>query len=149
MRMKKYFFLCLAVVGIVLFASCQSQKVAVASFSDLDGEWNVIELNGKKLDPAATHPFLVIDVARQHLSGNAGCNRMNGQIQYNDAQKNIVKFPQIATTRMACPDMTGEQEFLQALDKVVRFQAEGSGKPIQVVAFYGTDNSKLMVIEKK
>lgn len=147
--MKKYLFLCLAVVGIAVFASCKSQKAVVASFSDLDGEWSVVELNGKKLAPADSKQLIVIDVARKHLSGNAGCNRMNGNIEYTDAQKNIIKFPQVATTRMACPDMKGEQEFLEALNKVVRFQAEGETKPVNTIALYGTDNGKLMVIQKK
>ena len=147
--MKKYLFLCLAVVGIAVFASCKSQKAVVASFSELDGEWSVVELNGKKLDPADSKQLIVIDVARKHLSGNAGCNRMNGNIEYTDAQKNIIKFPQVATTRMACPDMKGEQEFLEALNKVVRFQAEGETKPVNIIALYGTDNGKLMVIQKK
>lgn len=147
--MKKYLFLCLAVVGIAVFASCKSQKAVVASFSDLDGEWSVVELNGKKLDPADSKQLIVIDVARKHLSGNAGCNRMNGNIEYTDAQKNIIKFSQVATTRMACPDMQAEQEFLEALNKVVRFQAEGNVKPVNTIALYGTDNGKLMVIQKK
>ena len=147
--MKKYLFLCLAVVGIAVFASCKSQKAVVASFSDLDGEWSVVELNGKKLDPADSKQLIVIDVAGKHLSGNAGCNRMNGNIEYTDAQKNIIKFPQVATTRMACPDMQAEQEFLEALNKVVRFQAEGNVKPVNTIALYGTDNGKLMVIQKK
>lgn len=147
--MKKYLFLCLAVVGIAVFASCKSQKAVVASFSDLDGEWSVVELNGKKLDSADSKQLIVIDVARKHLSGNAGCNRMNGNIEYTDAQKNIIKFPQVATTRMACPNLAAEQEFLEALNKVVRFQAEGNVKPVNTIALYGTDNGKLMVIQKK
>lgn len=147
--MKKYLFLCLAVVGIAVFASCKSQKAVVATYSDLDGEWTVAELNGKKLASAESKQLIVIDVARNHLSGNAGCNRMNGSIDYLPQRKNIIKFPQIATTRMACPELQGEQEFLEALNKVVRFEAEGNVKPVDTIAFFGTDNSKLMVIEKK
>lgn len=147
--MKKYLYLCLAIVGIVVFASCKSQKAVVASYANLDGEWGVVELNGKKLDPAASKQLIVIDVARNHLSGNAGCNRMNGSIDYSEARKNIIKFPQVATTRMACPELQSEQEFLEALNKVVRFEAEGDGTPVRLVALYGTDNGKLMVIEKK
>ena len=64
-------------------------------------------------------------------------------------RKNIIKFPQVATTSMACPDMSGERELLQALDKVVRFDAVGEVKPVNKIAIYGTDNTKLMVIEKK
>jgi heat shock protein HslJ len=104
---KGLFYICLLLVGVGLFAGCKSKKAVVASFSDLDGEWGVVEMNGKTLNPEETHQVLVFDVARQGLSGNAGCNRLMGKIEYNDAYKNIIKFPQVATTRMACPDMSG------------------------------------------
>lgn len=147
--MNKYLFLCLATLCVGLLASCRTQKTVVATFSDLNGEWNVIEMNGKKLNPADTKQFIVLDMDRRSLSGFAGCNRMMGKVEYTDAQKNIVKFPNIATTRMACPDMSGEKEMLNTLEKVVRFEAVGPTKPVTTIAFYGTDNSKLMVVEKR
>ena len=110
---------------------------------------SIAELNGKVWNPAETNQVIEFDVARHSLSGRAGCNRMMGQIEYSDSRKNIIKFPQVATTRMACPDMSGERELLQALDKVVRFDAVGEVKPVNKIALYGTDNTKLMVIEKK
>ena len=139
--MKKYIYLCLAALSIGIFASCKAKKGVEATFSDLDGSWNIVELNGKALNPAGTNQVIEFDVARHSLSGKAGCNRMMGQIEYSDSHKN--------TTRMACPDMSGERELLQALDKVVRFEAEGDAKPVNKIALYGTDNTKLMVIEKK
>lgn len=147
--MRKFLYVCLAMVSIGVFSGCKSKSMAVATFSDLNGEWGVVEMNGKKLNPADTHQVLIFDVARQHLSGNAGCNRLMGGIEYNDTQKNIIKFPQVATTRMACQDMAAEQELLEALNKVVRFAAEGSAKPVTEIALFGTDNSKLFVLEKQ
>ena len=147
--MKKYMYLCLAALSIGIFASCKAKKGVEATFSDLDGSWNIVELNGKVLNPAETNQVIEFDVARHSLSGRAGCNRMMGQIEYSDSRKNIIKFPQVATTRMACPDMSGERELLQAFDKVVRFDAVGEVKPVNKIALYGTDNTKLMVIEKK
>ena len=82
---KGLFYICLLLVGVGLFAGCKSKKAVVASFSDLDGEWGVVEMNGKTLNPEETHQVLVFDVARQGLSGNAGCNRLMGKIEYNDA----------------------------------------------------------------
>ena len=136
-------------VGVGLFAGCKSKKAVVASFSDLDGEWGVVEMNGKTLNPEETHQVLVFDVARQGLSGNAGCNRLMEKIEYNDAYKNIIKFPQVATTRMACPDMSGERELLEALNKVVRFEAQGEAAPVTEIALFGTNNDKLLVIKKQ
>lgn len=149
MMMKNIVFLFLAVLGFGLFSACKSQKAVVASFSDLDGEWGVTELNGKPLNPSETHQVVTFDTLRKHLSGNAGCNRMTGAIEYNAVQKNIIKFPQIATTRMACMDMAGEQELLDALHKVVRFEAVGESAPVQAIALYGTDNRKLVEIKKQ
>lgn len=147
--MKNFLYVCLAIVCVGAWVSCKSQKFVVATFSDLNGEWNVVELNGKKVNPAETHQFLVLDTDRKSLSGNAGCNRMMGKIEYSESQKNIIKFPNIATTRMACPDMSGEQTLLEALGKVVRFQAVGDTKPVSTIALYGTDNTLLMTIQKK
>ena len=130
---KGLFYICLLLVGVGLFAGCKSKKAVVASFSDLDGEWGVVEMNGKTLNPEETHQVLVFDVARQ----------------YNDAYKNIIKFPQVATTRMACPDMSGERELLEALNKVVRFEAQGEAAPVSEIALFGTNNDKLLVIKKQ
>ena len=131
---KGLFYICLLLVGVGLFAGCKSKKAVVASFSDLDGEWGVVEMNGKTLNPEETHQVLVFDV---------------GKIEYNDAYKNIIKFPQVATTRMACPDMSGERELLEALNKVVRFEAQGEAAPVTEIALFGTNNDKLLVIKKQ
>ena len=66
---KGLFYICLLLVGVGLFAGCKSKKAMVASFSDLDGEWGVVEMNGKTLNSEETHQVLVFDVARQGLSG--------------------------------------------------------------------------------
>lgn len=149
MNKRSFLYLCVVLIGISLFTGCKSKKAAVASFSDLDGEWGVIEMNGKTLNPEDTHQVMVFDIARQSLSGSAGCNRLMGKIEYNDTYKNIVKFPQVATTRMACPDMSGEMELLEVLNKIVRFEAQGEAKPITEIAFYGTNNDKVLVLRKQ
>lgn len=82
--MNKHLFLSLAIAGITVLSSCKSPKAVVASYSDLNGEWSVVELNGKKQDPAESKQLIVFDVARNHLSGNAGCNRMNGSMEYSE-----------------------------------------------------------------
>ena len=71
-----------------------------------------------------------------------------GKIEYNDAYKNIIKFPQVATTRMACPDMSGERELLEALNKVVRFEAQGEAAPVTEIALFGTNNDKVVGDQK-
>lgn len=147
--MKVCLYFCLAVLAAGCLFSCKTSQSASVSFSDLDGDWQVVQLNGKTVNPVQAKQVVGIEAATKRLSGNAGCNRMMGQIEYSDAYKNIIKFPHIATTRMACPDMSGERELLDALSKVVRFEAVGKKKPVDEIAFYGVDNTKLMVLKKK
>lgn len=147
--MKHFFYIVLPIVlTSVLVTGCKTQKT-VAAFSDLNGEWTIKEMNGRALDPEKTSQFMLLDMERQTLSGSAGCNRMSGKIDYSPDRKNIVKFPGIATTRMACQDMLLESEFLKVLGEVVRFEAVTDKKPVDTIAFYGIDNTKLLVIERK
>ena len=59
-------YLCLAALSIGIFASCKAKKGVEATFSDLDGSWNIVELNGKVLNPAETNQVIEFDVARLH-----------------------------------------------------------------------------------
>lgn len=145
---KGLFYICLFLIGVSLLADRKPKKAMVAPFLDLDGEWGIVEINGKTLNPEKTHQVLVFDVARQGLSGSAGCNRLMGKTEYDDVYRNIIKFPQIATTRMACPGMGGECKLLEVFNKVVRPEARGEVVPIMEIALFGTSNDKLLVIKK-
>ena len=147
--MKKVLLSICMVSAVFAMSSCGSTKEA-ASLSSLNGEWNIIEVNGSAIVPAENQelPFIGFDTATGKVYGNSGCNRMMGSIDLN-SKPGTIDMSRLGSTRMACPDMSGERELLQALDKVVRFDAEGEVKPVNKIALYGTDNTKLMVIEKK
>ena len=81
--MKKYMYLCLAALSIGIFASCKAKKGVEATFSDLDGSWNIVELNGKVLNPAETNQVIEFDVARHSL-----------WMQSDDGADRIQRFPQ-------------------------------------------------------
>ena len=135
--------------ALIALSSCRSSKDA-ATLSSINGEWNIIEINGAAVVPAPNQefPFIGFDTNTGKVFGNSGCNRMMGSFDVN-AKPGTIDLGAMASTRMACPDMSGERELLQALDKVVRFDAVGEVKPVNKIALYGTDNTKLMVIEKK
>ena len=40
-------------------------------------------------------------------------------------------------------------ELLEALNKVVRFEAQGEAAPVTEIALFGTNNDKLLVIKKQ
>lgn len=83
----------------------------------LNGAWRVSVLDGKNI-PADAEMQMVIDLPELKVHGNTGCNILNGSIFVDPAKQNSLQFSNLATTRMACPDMEREQKFLVALEQV-------------------------------
>ncbi|MGH9935001.1 MAG: META domain-containing protein, partial [Blastocatellia bacterium] len=88
--------------------------------------WKLVELNGKPLAASSRRrePHLRLNSEGKVLQGSGGCNTMRGGYQLNGAR---LKFTQIATTRMACPDpyMSQESAFLKALEATDSFKLSG------------------------
>lgn len=67
-------------------------------------------------------PSLEINASDKVFFGTTGCNRMRGQLF---GEKELLRFTQIATTKMLCrPDGGMEQEFLQALESSTGYAIE-------------------------
>ena len=82
--MKKVFVsICVAGAALAM-SSCRSVEKAVP-VSSINGEWNIIEVNGSKVAPgeSRTLPFIAFDTATGRVSGNSGCNRMMGTFDVN------------------------------------------------------------------
>ena len=124
MQLNKLTLIGLLVAGGLGFSCKSGQKATAMPFSALDGTWNVVELNGKTVSPELSKQQLILDLPQQTLSGNAGCNRMRGQIEYNEERPSIIKFSEVVTTRMACPALENELALLNAFGEVVRYNAE-------------------------
>ncbi len=74
---------------------------------EMDGETvSKEEFNGKEA------PNMEIDVNTNRFSGFSGCNRMTGGLFF---EKDVLRFTQVAGTKMACPGMDKESEFLKNL----------------------------------
>jgi len=88
----------------------------------LNGPWQVVAINGKEIDVADAR--LVFDVAANTVTGNAGCNRLNGELTRNPRLSSSVQFSNLATTRMTCPDIETESALLIALEEVTHARQE-------------------------
>ncbi|WP_455666584.1 META domain-containing protein [Phocaeicola sp.] len=143
--MKKLVVKLMAVFAGALMVSCGSGK-NMLSVSALDGEWNITEVDGQKVSTDRM-PFIGFDVAQKRIYGNSGCNRMMGSFEADSLKPGALKFGQIGSTRMMCPDMKTEQMVLGALDKVTSFQTV-SDQP-EVIALCNQDGKPLMTLEKK
>lgn len=83
----------------------------------MNGAWQVTKLDGVQL-PEGNELEMVIDIPDLKVHGNAGCNVFNGALFIDQAKQNSLQFRDLATTRMTCPDIAVEKQFLIALEKV-------------------------------
>jgi heat shock protein HslJ len=86
--------------------------------------WVLEKLNGKTVsttDFIKEVPNLEINSSSNNFLGFAGCNRMNGTIFF---ERELLRFTNIITTRMACPGNNKESEFLKALQSATSYKVE-------------------------
>ena len=82
----------------------------------IEGAWQVTKVKGQNTKEMPIR--MVIDLADSKVHGNAGCNVMNGELSLNMAVEGGISFSNIVTTRMACPDLESEYQYLNALAEV-------------------------------
>ncbi len=87
--------------------------------------WELVELSGRALDTAAGRAgaYLELDAAQSRVSGNASCNRFSGSYELH-AGGRLRLGPELATTRMACPELEREAAFLEALAQVEHYAVD-------------------------
>lgn len=143
--MKKMFVsLCMA-SALIGLSSCGSTK-SVATLSSIGGEWNIIEINGTAVVPAPNQnfPFIGFDTENGRVYGNSGCNRVMGSFDVN-AKPGTINLGTMGGTRMACPDMTVEQNVLSALTQVKKYKKLGK----ENMALCNSSNRPILVLQKK
>ena len=114
----------LAAAAIAL-SSCSATKTIGP---DLNGEWDIVEVNGAAIDTTKTEfrPTLGFEIAKDNVYGCAGCNSIYGIARVNTA-KQTINFKEIGTTLMLCANMEYEQQILKALESVKGYKAAGEG----------------------
>lgn len=84
--------------------------------------WVLEKLNGRKverLDFAKELPLIEIYAEPNTFMGFAGCNQMNGRLFY---EKDLLRFTDIITTRMACEPGNKEGEFLKTIQNATTYE---------------------------
>lgn len=105
------------------------KRFEVVPLSSLKGDWRVVSLYGAALpEGMETVPALNFDVTANRVTGNSGCNRLSGAINHDGADENSISFGNVASTRMACPDMDTENQVLSALNSVRSYGLLDNGR---------------------
>ena len=109
----------------------------------LDGEWLIVKINGSQVPGNLNSvPMLTFDAEKQRVSGNGGCNTINGSYKANG--KNI-DFSQMISTMMACDDMATEGALLDALSSAAKFGTIPNGN----VGLFDDNNNLLLELSRK
>lgn len=117
--MKQSFLPTLIALSLIFTTGCNSSKSISSNNKTSDDmlyykQWKLLELNGTEVTTGKAS--LVFQPGKLiKVSGNAGCNIINGNIQLK--KNGFIKFSPLATTLMACEPGIRETEFLDALDK--------------------------------
>ena len=102
-------------------------QYTLAKVSDIvEKYWKLIELNGQEVKASenqAREPHFILKLDNSRITGSGGCNLFNGT--YMIESGNRIKFSQVISTMMACPDMGIETQFLRALNGVDNYTING------------------------
>jgi len=99
---------------------------SIENTSLIKNKWRLVELNGKPVvnnNDDKKEMFIQLNNDSRY-SAFAGCNNMIGGFVLGD-EKSLIKFTKGASTLMACPDMTIEQEFAEMIEKVDNYSLNG------------------------
>lgn len=124
----------------------QNMILRKSDISFVNGAWAVTRIGDKVIDESKGIE-VVIDIPEKKIHGNAGCNVVNGEIVINPDVQHAIQFVNLATTRMTCPDIALEQEFLKALGEVTTVNQDHSVNNIVMKNASGTTLLELKRIE--
>lgn len=81
----------------------------------LSGQWEVVKIDGEKVDNPEVNLF--IDIPELKVHGSTGCNFFNGVILIDPLYSNSISFSQMGVTMRMCPNQDLERQYLVALER--------------------------------
>lgn len=116
--MKKLFSILSFALIAIITASCGSTHAGSDNDLLVSGNWQLTSMNKKSIVASEfTNGAPVANFSIDHkITGNSGCNRYGGA--YNLNTEGGINISEVISTKMACPSLKGESEYLDALSKV-------------------------------
>lgn len=86
----------------------------------LNGQWDVAEIDGKKINVEGVNIFL--DLPELSIHGNTGCNYFNGKIEVDPFTASSISFTSMGVTMRLCENAEIERRMLVALEQVTGYR---------------------------
>ena len=120
-------------------ASMEKVNQAEGKYTLAETKWKLVQLNDKTIKQNGNKPnILKLNSADGNFSAYAGCNSMFGS--YAMPSSNTISFSSIGATRMACPNMTTETDFMRMLESTTRYVLEK-----ETLTFYGSGRTPIAI----
>ena len=141
--MKKFIFM-MGIISLVYCATaCKSSSIGKSTDSTVsvgdnsqnapaevnnplvEKYWKLVELMGEPVaaGESGKEPFLILKAHENRANGNFGCNTFVGS--YELGVENRIKFSQLASTMMMCPNMEIEGKFSEVLKMTDSYYIDG------------------------
>ena len=93
-------------------------------FALAETKWKLVELNGKAVKSTSNKDYFInLDSKSGKFAAYAGCNSLAGTFVMKATGK--LAFSKIIATRMACPNMEFESNFIKTIEKTDNYMIEG------------------------
>lgn len=105
-------------------------------------DWVLTGLNNKTFNNSISAPTMTIDTKNSRIFGNNGCNQFNTTI--DGISSTSITLGSIASTRMACPQPSIDQDFNQAISKTSKYNLNNDR-----LTFLSSGNEPLLTFTAK
>ena len=128
--------------GVIMVLSACSPKLSPDS-SWGSRRWVVIEMKEVPVQQSGGRQDAYVEFfpAEKRFTGNGGCNRINGN--YTLEKRSDLRFSDIVSTKMSCPDLAFETAFLATLADVNRFEMLDDNMLLK------DDNKVLLILQRR
>lgn len=146
--MKYLFKISWLVMMIYIISSCSGKKENTNRLSEfsLEGEWNILKVDGESLSMKST-PFVGFDLKLHQIYGYGGCNRFFGKLDIDSVEYGRISVGNLASTKAMCHNAKMENLILDALKNVAYYNTV-SDSPEQI-SLYTADSLKVLLLGKK
>lgn len=115
----------LAAIAALVAGCCNCRSYQKKNRRPLEQtQWQLVQLGGQSITPQEGKFTLTFLAEDKRLTGVGACNRITGS--YETGEKGALKIGQMASTRMACPDMEQELSFMKAVESTTHYEMDGS-----------------------
>ena len=113
--MRRFVYSFALAAALLVFSMCSNN-----SNIPVESNWNVeyICSNGTQITPPQEHNATIAFLKDSKIAGETGCNRFFGDYIINGEE---IKFENLGSTRMMCPQMQFETAYLQTISEVASY----------------------------